>query len=71
MKTTKPMGGDDWEARYDMETLVRAEEIKGDPQRMSRAKDHAKRQADAAAEAVKAMSGNDGDALAQGYRKLR
>jgi hypothetical protein len=67
---SKPMSEDDWEARMDVDTLMRAKEIQGNPQRMSRAKDYAKQQAKVAGEAVESITDKGTDMLAQGYRKL-
>jgi hypothetical protein len=65
-----PMSDDDWQARCDMDTLVRAKQITDDPKRVGRAKDYAKRQAREAGEAVEALNGGDGDVMSKGYRKL-
>lgn len=66
----KPMSDDDWQAKYDMETLMRAREIEKDPKRMARVKDVAKQTAKAAKEAVSELDSRGESTLSQGYRKL-
>jgi hypothetical protein len=60
---------DDYEARYDMETMQKAEQIKNDPKRIARAKDYAAR---TAAELAKFAGGDEAKAaeqsLMKGYR---
>jgi hypothetical protein len=66
----KLMSDDDWQAKYDMETLMRAREIEKDPKRMTRVRDVAKETAKAAKDAVAAIDTRGESALSQGYRKL-
>lgn len=58
-------------AEYDCDTLMRAEEIKRDPDRHSRAKEHARTKVKAIRKIAGGKGSNSGEAtFAQGYVKL-
>ena len=60
---------EDYEARYDAEALLRAEEIKSDPARMERVQKHVSLMK----QNLKRLSGSadsDSSMAARGYRKL-
>jgi len=52
----EPTSDKEWEARYDAETLARAEEIKNDPTRLAAAQKQAAKMTEAKVEEAKAMA---------------
>lgn len=61
----------DWQAEGDLDTLVRADEIKKDPSRMGRIKVVAERRAEIANKMVGSVSKGDESDLSKGYRKIK
>lgn len=60
---------EDYEARYDAEALMRAEEIKSDPARMERVQKHVT-QMKQNLKKLSGMADSDSSMVARGYRKL-
>jgi len=65
-----PMDNKDWEVESDMNVLMSAERIKADPDRLARAKEHARLKAMEMSEMAGAKP-KDGDVLAPGLRRIK
>lgn len=66
-------GGNDWQAEDDFRTLQRAQEVKSDGDRHSKALAHGKKMVAASRKVLargQTMKDDGSSALAQGYRKL-
>lgn len=64
------MPDEDFEAGYDADTLVRAEEIRNDPKRLHRAVDAAEKKAVDARKAASVIKKRDESDLSRGFRRV-